>query len=167
GRPIGRERSLLQRFEIGFQRALVGLRTLERVARRLRDADELLVDQLLDALLLRIEIRDRRVARADARAELGALVRHLGILRAQLPDGLRQHRFRGRAGFGAAGAPRAPDLLGARARLGGPSARGRELQRHLVELLLVDEHATGREDLVLLLVLYDAVFSLLDALAQR
>jgi hypothetical protein len=47
------------------------------------------------------------------------------------------------------------------ARFRGLAARGVELQRHLAELLIADQHVPGGDELVLLLVLHDAVLRLL------
>src|SRR6185436_8269765 len=112
--------------EVGLERLLARLGTLELAARRGGDTPKLLVDQFLHAQDLRIEVDDRGMARADQRAKLGALARDLGILRAQLTDGLRQHRLGDRAALGAATAG-ARDLLVAGARLGGLAARCIEL----------------------------------------
>jgi len=106
------------------------------------------------------------MARPDQRAELGALTRDLGILRAQLPDRLRQHRLRDRSRFGPR-LPRPDDLIVARPRLGDFATRRIELQRHLAQLLFVHQNAAGRDDLVLLFILHGAVFRLLQAGAQR
>ena len=104
--------------------------------------------------------------RADQRAQFGALARHFGVLRAQLSDGLRQHRLRDGAALDARLA-RADDLVVAGARFRGLAARGVELQRHFAELLVADQHVAGGDELVLLLVLDDAVIGFLHAHAQR
>ena len=163
---VGRDRVLLESVEIGLERFFARLRALKLAARRGCDTCQFLIDQFLQALNLRIEICHGRMARADQRAEFGALTRNLGILRAQLPDRLRQHRLRDRAGLGP-GLACPDDLFIARARFRDFAARGIELQRHLAQLLLVHEYAAGRDDLVLLFVLHGAVFCRLQAGTQR
>ena len=58
------------------------------------------------------------------------------------------------------------NLVSASARFCGPSTHLVELEVQLAKLLLGDQQSTHRNEIVLLIVLHDAIFGLLHAVAQ-